>query len=90
MSQETSLRAYYDKVLPHLGERQTQVLKVFKSEGLDLTNMEAARLLRWSINRVTPRVLELRHLGLLMFNQRRRCQVTGNYAMAWTAKKKET
>jgi len=86
MSQETSLRAYYDKVLPHLGERQAQVYEVFNREGMDLTNMEAATRLHWSINRVTPRVLELRRLGFLVLNQRRKCRITGNVAMAWKVK----
>lgn len=81
--QETSLEAYFRKVLPKLGHRQNQVLTIFQQSPSSLTNMEAARALDWSINRVTPRVLELRNLGLLMFHQTRRCHVTGNMAMTW-------
>lgn len=87
MVQETSLDVYYHKVLPTLGRRQRQVWNLFETYNRqNLTNMEAAELLGWSINRVTPRVLELRELGLLVFSRRRRCTVTGNFAMAWKLK----
>ena len=84
MSQETSLRAYYTKVLPNLGKRQAQVLAVFRRNSrLNWTNMELAAELGWSINRVTPRVLELRKLGALVTATRRRCLITGNESLAW-------
>lgn len=83
MVQDTSLQAYYEKVLPALGEKQREVLKVF--DGInDYTNMEIARILGFSINRVTPRVFELRKLGLVKNSQRRQCKVTQNMAIAWT------
>ena len=84
--QDTSLEAYYTRVLPVLGERQHQVYEVFMRAHHSMTNMEVANILGWSINRVTPRVLELRELGLLEFAERRRCRITGNNAMSWRKK----
>lgn len=49
--------------------------------------MELAQKLGWSINRVTPRVLELRQLEVLEEANRRKCQVTGNNAYSWRLKK---
>jgi len=79
---DTSLEAYFNRVLPHLSEKQAAVLNVFK-HGEAFTNAEVAAILGWSINRVTPRVLELRQKGLLVCAERRRCTVTGNMAYAW-------
>lgn len=81
---DTSLSAYYGKVLPHLGKRQKEVLVVFEeNRHVNWTNMELAQALQWSINRVTPRVKELRDEGLLTTACRRECLVTGNQAYAW-------
>lgn len=79
--QQTSLLAYreiYDK----LGPKQAQVLNVFKGSQA-LTNMEVAEILGWSINRVTPRVYELRGEGLLKEAGKRHCSITGRLAIAW-------
>ena len=82
--QQTSLDVYYQKVLPNLMRRQREVLRVFIDNPYrDFTNMELSVYLRWSINRVTPRVLELRNKGLLVKYCRRRCGVTKNMALAW-------
>ena len=81
--QQTSLEAYA-QVLPQLPERRRQVLQVFIGNPYrDFTNLEVARELGWDINRVTPRVLELREMGLLEFSCQRSCRITGNTAMAW-------
>ncbi|MHA1168685.1 MAG: hypothetical protein ACTSRU_12735 [Candidatus Hodarchaeales archaeon] len=62
--QKTSLVAYFDEVVPTLGERHREVFKVFTDNpSMNFTNMELADELGWSINRVTPRVYELRGLG---------------------------
>jgi len=82
--QQTSLDVYYQKVLPNLMRRQREVLRVFIDNPYrDFTNMEVAAMLGFSINRITPRVLELRNKGLLVKYCRRRCAVTGNMAYAW-------
>ena len=91
--QPTSLEAYFGEVLPTLNERQGQVLNIFlENPAMDFTNMELADELGWSINRVTPRVYELRgegknnplkHNPLLIENRRRPCRVTNRTAIAW-------
>ena len=88
MIQQTSLEAY-EEVKPALGLKQLQVLKIFQqswSAG-GLTNMEVADILNWSINRITPRVYELRKVGLLMEERIRICSITGRRAKAWSATK---
>ena len=85
MIQETSLEAYLE-VKPRLGEKQKEVYRLLKNAtrmGFDMTNMEIAQALRWSINRVTPRVYELRQAGLVVLSRKRKCSVTGRRAMAW-------
>ncbi|RLC88031.1 MAG: hypothetical protein DRJ03_03975 [Chloroflexi bacterium] len=85
MIQETSLEAYLE-VKPRLGEKQKEVYRLLKNAtrvGFDMTNMEIAQALKWSINRVTPRVYELRQSGLVVLSQKRKCGVTGRRAMAW-------
>ena len=85
--QETSLDAYRDKVLPRLSKKQGVVFAFLKQWfGNNYTNMEIAQALGWSINRVTPRVLELRRMGEVVLATRRKCNVTGNRAMSWRAK----
>ncbi len=91
--QSTSLEAYFREVLPSLGERHVQVLNVFtENPTLDFTNSELAEELGWSINRVTPRVYELRGQGpnnklkwtpILTLSRRRQCNITERKAMAW-------
>lgn len=67
-----------------LGVRQRDVYRVIRRNP-DVTNMEIARVLGWSINRVTPRVKELREKGLVEEGRRRACQVTGRTVQAWKA-----
>jgi hypothetical protein len=83
---DTSLEAY-ELVKPRLNEMQERVLSVFYEQPWrDWTNMEIAGRLGWSINRVTPRVYELRKLDILTQSQRRKCKVTKNNAYAWKMK----
>jgi len=81
----TSLNAYYGEVLPNIGSRQQTVLELFISnnEIKDYTNSEISEILGWGINRVTPRVFELRYQGLLEESQKRSCKITGRTAIAW-------
>jgi hypothetical protein len=91
--QDTSLEAYFKIVVPDLGARQKAVLKVFTdNQAMNFTNLEIARDLRWDINRVTPRVYELRGKGknnpmtenpVLMESERRPCRESGHKAIAW-------
>lgn len=86
--QETSL-ATYRQIQPRLGKKQREVYEVLEAatrHGFNMTNMELALLLKWSINRVTPRVFELREQGWVVLAQRRECGVTGRWACAWRTK----
>jgi biotin operon repressor len=66
--QQTSLEAYTKLVSDkRLGINQKIVLEVFEQvKGNYLSNMDVATMLGWSINRITPRVKELRKMNYLM------------------------
>jgi len=78
---QTSLDAWLN-VQEKLGRRQREVLLALHHLK-EATNMEIASFLGWSINRVTPRVLELREKDLVKQARIRKCKVTGNNARAW-------
>ena len=88
MIQDTSLEAYRE-IQAKLGNRQKQILywirRSTKEQG-NVTNMELADAIGWSINRVTPRVYELRKKGKVVLDEKRRCTVTGRRACAWRVK----
>ena len=48
-----------------------------------MTNSEIAASLHAPINTITPRVWELRRLGLVVEACRRECRVTGRRCIAW-------
>lgn len=80
--QPTSLKAYFEEVLPTLGNRHKQVLEVLIKHK-DMTNMELANQLDWSINRITPRVKELRKKDIVVQSQVRECKITRRNVIAW-------
>ena len=82
MIQETSRIAYQNEILPALGEKQKLVYDVFMRGG-SWTNSELSDFLHIPINTVTPRVFELRKMGLLCEHAKRRCKQTGRTAIAW-------
>ncbi len=85
--QETSIKAYLNEIAPTLGARQINVLEVFERIGAkDLSNSELGVALGWTINRVTPRVSELRKLGILEESCVRTCQITNRQVHAWRLK----
>lgn len=59
--QQPSLFSYHREIIPNRSERQAQVLAALA--GRELTNSELAEALGWGINRVTPRMVELREAG---------------------------
>ena len=86
--QDTSLEAYYNKVLPHLTRKQQAIMTFFfLHKNCNYTNAELSQKMGWAINRITPRVLELRILGKLERSCRRLCTVTRNSANAWRLKR---
>jgi len=82
MIQQTSLSAW-SGIRPELGKRQSQVLAVLIHEG-SLTNWQIAKRLGLPINSVTPRVHELRKLGLVV-EDKIIIQETGRSAISWMA-----
>jgi Mn-dependent DtxR family transcriptional regulator len=81
---ETSLDAYYKKVLPKKGTRYAQIINEFKNHPkADLTNNELASLLHLSICSITGRVKELRDMGFLVASQKRQCEITKFTVYAW-------
>lgn len=81
MIQQTSLMAYQE-MLPNITKTQNSVYAVLVTLH-EATNAEIAGFLGWSINRVTPRVLELRQKGLVVPFGRRACKVTHNMSNSW-------
>lgn len=79
--QNTSIEAF-KRVKPILGRNQMKVLNLLR-ENHDLTNSEIANKLGWPINRVTPRVYELRQLGEVSEYKKRKCSITGLMVIAW-------
>ena len=80
----TSIHAWMNEVAPTLGARQIAVAELFEQHPeRDFTNSEIATALEWSINRITPRVKELREFGILTLSTRRACRVTGRLVQAW-------
>jgi len=84
MIQDTSLWAY-QLATKDLGAKQKEVLDALRLFP-DATNAEIAAHLKWPVNRITPRMLELRIMELVLEAGRRRCKVTGSMAHAWKAK----
>ncbi len=82
MIQETSLLAWA-KTQEKLSAKQMCVWNLLKSCKFPVTNSEIAKLLGWSINRLTPRIFELRKHGLVVNAGRRKCHVTHNMVMVW-------
>ena len=83
MIQQTSLQSYLD-IGDSLGNRQLQALAIFRRSPLnDFTNTELAYCLELPINRVTPRVYELRSKGYIVQSTVRYCRITGKRVIAW-------
>ena len=59
---QMSIRAYQG-IQTKLGEKQRALLDVLKNTTIPLSNKDVARILRWPLNTVTPRMLELRVMG---------------------------
>lgn len=64
---QTSLMAY-ETVMPVLADRQMKVYALLRLYPDGLTNAEIAAMIGWTINRVTPRILELRKEGIVISN----------------------
>jgi predicted transcriptional regulator len=83
---DTSILAYRTDVEPTLNERQQRVYDALLAND-PLTNSEIAAYLNWPINCITPRIFELRRMGLVFEDKKRPCRVTGRTAYAWRVTK---
>ena len=85
MIQQTSLDSFL--VLQdsgRLGANQVIVMDVFRlHDPMPLSNADVARILGWGINRVTPRVLELRKAGKLVHVMNKSDLNSGRRVMTW-------
>jgi hypothetical protein len=87
--QDTTIEAW-KQMQENLGYAQRQVM-IAIGQYPGSTNNELAQILDWPINRITPRVNELRNpdkLGrwkrpLVIDGGKRRCKITGNMAHVW-------
>lgn len=82
LTQQTSLQAFYDKIKPELGARQEYVLSGLK-QLKSATNLELSVHLDLPINATTPRIFELRKLGLVREQEKRNCKISSRKAIAW-------
>lgn len=81
MIQQTSLEAY-EEIKKELGEKQLQVYSMLKNLE-SANNLILAKKLNWDINRITPRVLELRKMGLVVPDCIRMCPITKRMTWFW-------
>ena len=81
MSQQTSLLAFQE-VQKNLGERQLQIYKTLQKLG-EATNTMIARKYGVPINTVTPRIFELRRMGLVIYSYEDICPITNRKAIFW-------
>ena len=81
MIQETSLEAY-EILQPDLGELQEEVYNAI-IDNPGVSNHELAQHLGWEINRVTPRVKELRDKGIVIYSHNKQDEETNRKVMCW-------
>lgn len=81
-TQQTSLDAYYGLSRRNIGDRQAQVLSQLRALE-EATNTMLSRRTGIPINAVTPRIWELRQMGLVIESRRSICPVTKKKAIFW-------
>jgi len=82
--QVTSIISYYE-VLNSLSRRHKEVLLAMKHLGI-ANNLMVSRLLNLPINSVTPRLLELRHKGIIIYHHTGSCPITKRSTRFFTIK----
>lgn len=83
MLQQTSLLAY--KSLEKIGTKQRMCYSAIKRMG-SAANYDIARELNWDINRITPRVKELREMGLVQEAYKSLHPITDRKVIYWEVK----
>jgi len=81
MIQQTSLEAF-NEAKKGMNEHQTQIFAVIVANS-GISNHEISKKMGWEINSVTPRVLELRKMGLVKQAGIKQDQSTGRNVIGW-------
>lgn len=71
----TSLVSYYN-ILNELGKRQKEVLISLKKINHPVNNLMVSRFMNLPINQITPRMNELRKLGIVIYHHTASCPFT--------------
>ncbi|QDP51258.1 MAG: hypothetical protein Unbinned7913contig1002_13 [Prokaryotic dsDNA virus sp.] len=80
MIRETSMKAYMEIIDSNLlGRRQEEVYKMIANFG-PLTEGEVCEFLQRRRNSVTPRICELKKMGVVSEVGRKKCSTSGHYA----------
>lgn len=79
--QQTSLEAY-KAILPELSDKQQTIFEVIAKHP-NMSNHDIARFLNWEINTVTPRVNELREMGVVGYRGDKLDRTTNRNVMMW-------
>ena len=82
MGYQQASREAYEEAKKNLGDKQAKVLRVLMKAHSPMTNAEVAYKLDWPINRVTPRMKELRDRQLVVGHGRRHCTVSNSNVRA--------
>ena len=82
--QQTSLEAYIN-IAKELGQRQLQVYRIL-CKIQPATNCMLSQACMLPINQVTPRIHELRQMGLVTEEKKANCKITGRTAIYWRVK----
>ena len=82
--QVTSIISYYE-ALQTLGSRQLEVLKALKCLKV-ANNLMISRFLGLPINSVTPRCLELKKKGIIIYHHTGACPINGRATRFFTIK----
>lgn len=79
---ETSKKAF-EKIKHIRSNTQHLVFEALRKLGY-ASNTMIAKELGWTINRVTPRINELRKKGFVFFSHKTNCPITRNKCIFWT------
>ena len=82
---DTSMLSWY-KVMENLGDRQMMVYRALKELKTANNNMIAEHL-GIPINQITPRCLELRKMGVVIFYKKDVCPYTKRLSCFWRLRK---
>ena len=81
MIQSTSLEAYYS-ILPDLSSMQNTIYNIIKLYP-GVSNSDISHIANISINRVTPRIKELRDYSIVFFSHYKKDRITHRRVMCW-------